>query len=185
MRGRRAWGLAPFAALAACADIWGFHDLTPPPDAAAFVVPDATTSIDVNPPTQDAPGAADTSPAEDSANDDSGDEASAVDAPWDAIADGTPGDADEASAPEGGPPEAGPPEASPSDGAADAIAECQSICAGCCDTSGHCELGTSPTVCGVSGALCQSCAGQSCIITSSPCCKSNGSCGCSGLLGCN
>jgi hypothetical protein len=67
------------------------------------------------------------------------------------------------------------------------FAACQAICAGCCDSTGHCELGTSVSVCGVSGALCQTCANESCsILTATQCCKSNGTCGCEGLVGgCN
>jgi len=51
--------------------------------------------------------------------------------------------------------------------------------------TGRCQLGTGTDQCGVSGAFCQSCASESCPLLQSPCCQSNGSCGCDGLLGCN
>jgi hypothetical protein len=190
MTGRR-WlrGVAPLVALVACGDIWGFHDLTAPPDAT-FTVADATPMVDTSQPPQEAASTLEAMPADDATSDDAGDDADAAavedaaDASLDAIVDAT-HDASDA----GEPVEASPPEAgAPNDGAADAIAACQAICSGCCDSAGRCELGTSTDVCGVSGALCQSCGNHSCILTYSPCCRSNGACGCEDpttILGCN
>lgn len=195
MTGRWAWGAASLLALVACGNIWGFHNLTagtqaePAFDATAATAPDVmqeTSSVDDG----DALGAeamdgasVDGAPADDAISaEDAGD--ATVDAPPADAADASIPDAETADAETDARVEAAPP----NDGAADAIAACQAICAGCCDSIGHCELGTATDVCGVGGALCQSCAGQSCIITSSPCCKSNGGCGCeviTGAFGCN
>jgi hypothetical protein len=37
-----------------------------------------------------------------------------------------------------------------------------STCAGCCDVSGTCQLGTTPTACGSHGGTCEDCVGGSC-----------------------
>jgi hypothetical protein len=191
---RRRWvaGVASLVTLVACADIWSFHDLTPIPEPT-FVVGDATTTPDSGHPATMGDGAIDATSVDDGAalTDDALDDATlgddaadaAGDAIGDAIGDATSADVQDAPS-QGSLPETG----SPSDGAADAIAECRSICSGCCDTMGRCQLGNATDVCGVGGALCGTCAGQSCIITSSPCCKSTGSCGCeviTGAFGCN
>jgi hypothetical protein len=179
--GRWPWGAASLVALVACGDIWGFHDLVPAPpaelvfDATAGNPPDVTqeTSLAVE-------GDASEAEAVDSASDD-GAAAATLDA---TAADASVDDAELDARVEAGP---------PNDGAADAIAACQAICAGCCDSTGHCEDGDQTTVCGTGGALCQSCPSGSCIITTTACCKSvasgGGTCGCSvvltGSLTCN
>jgi hypothetical protein len=63
---------------------------------------------------------------------------------------------------------------------------CAMICAGCCDVNDRCQAGTATTVCGASGAMCQSCSTHSCTL-STPCCKAGGGCGCAlaGVIGCN
>jgi hypothetical protein len=192
--GRWAWGAASLVALVACGDIWGFHDLTagtqfePVFDATASSAPDVTQ--ETSPVDNDDAAEAE---AVDGATDDGAptdDAISAADA-GDATVDAPPGDAADASIPEAATADAevetGPEAAPPNDGAADAIAACQAICAGCCDPAGHCEPGNATGVCGVSGALCQTCANESCgLLTPTQCCKSNGTCGCEGLVGgCN
>jgi hypothetical protein len=178
-------------ALVACGDIWGFHDLTyAPPDVLVF---DATASNAPDVTQETSPvGESDAAEAEavDAASDDGAltDDA-AVDAGTDATLDATAADvgADDAEL------DARVEAALPNDGAADAIATCQAICAGCCDSTGHCEDGNQTTVCGTGGALCESCPSGPCIITTTACCKSvtsgGGSCGCSvvltGSLTCN
>jgi hypothetical protein len=193
-RWRLVRGVAPLVTLAACGDIWGFQDLTPPPDAQ-FILPDATTSSDAAQPAPEASGTPEASdvddgpaPSDDAPGDDAALTSDAADATWDALSDATTIGVDETSVPV----EAAPPEASPpSDGAADAIAACQAICAGCCDTTGHCQNGDTATVCGNGGGLCEDC--PACGFAVTPCCKAvtsgGGSCGCAvvltGSLTCN
>jgi hypothetical protein len=63
---------------------------------------------------------------------------------------------------------------------------CARICMGCCDSAGKCVGGNNVNACGASGAACEDCSKNTCLLTEAPCCKPSGGCGCAvgGLVGC-
>ncbi len=144
----------------ACANVWGFSDLTEggvdtgaqdatTPEAADE---EADTGSDGLLPGDDSAAAPDVR-AEDAASE----------------------------AGEGGP---SPREAGAGDGGNDgaAAAMCKSICSsGCCDAQGMCRTTLSAAYCGANGDPCQACG--SC--TLGACCTSSGTCGCTVLALCN
>jgi hypothetical protein len=146
--------------VAACADVWGFKDLTLGDGGAQ----DATTLSDA--PNSGSEGGED-------AEVDSGQGADSGDGAADARAEGEGGEGGSA-AHEGGAADAG-------DGGVTA-ADCMSICtSGCCNSSNICVT-ASATACGPPGQQCVDCPTASC--TLGACCTSAGQCGCSLVLGC-
>jgi|CZKU01.1.fsa_nt_gi hypothetical protein len=74
------------------------------------------------------------------------------------------------------------------DGGASNAGDCPSICGGCCDANGNCELGTDDSACGLQGAVCVDCTGTSQTCQSGTCAgrsasSSGGSSGASSGLG--
>jgi hypothetical protein len=172
VRAGRGWGVAiAMLGLAACADIWGFHDVSGLPDGAPFEVgesgstmmPSDATGTEDDGSLGGADGTTDAGPASDGSGD----------ATTSAEPDG------DATIPETGLVEAG----GPSDALDEAVIACQAICSGCCDSTGHCQPGTQMGSCGTNGALCEDCPSSPCNFVSTPCCKANtsgggGTCGC-------
>jgi len=156
--------LAPLFGLVACADLWGFDDLTRATDGGPQ---DATTADDGS-----AVGLEGGSDAEaDGANEMA-----------DASADATNGRSEDGgSRGEAGVRDAGAPDAG-DDGAA---AGCRTACpSGCCDAMNHCQQ-TSQTACGTGGAACVDCtADASCnpLVQVACCGATTGQCGCAALL---
>lgn len=172
MRGRAAWAfIAPLLGVAACANVWGFQDLT----ASDGGPPDATSMTDAPVAAQEA-GAGD---AEADAADQEGDSHVAGE---DARSDGPIGDAGDGGgvSREGGPADGG------NAGDSAAVALCETICTmGCCDSQGICHSTTTTKVCGPAGTACQDCSTHTCsVLTETPCCGTSG-CACQSILGCN
>jgi hypothetical protein len=146
----------------ACADVWGFSDLTAAPDAVA---PDAT-------PAGDSPVSVLEAGGDDEADvfalgADSGADAA------DARGYGEGGEGEGGRSAEGGAKDAG------DDGAA---AACKATCSGCCNSANHCVTPTA-TACGNGGEACVDC--PACSTLQTPCCgATSGQCGCAdvGLL---
>jgi hypothetical protein len=157
---------APILGMVACANVWGFQDLTAGPDAD---VRDATTESQPDDEGQAAIDAAVDAPP---AGDDS--------ASFDAQGDARSPDAGEGGVVirEGGVRDAG--DAGDDGGAA---AECRRICtSGCCDSNNYCQQGTATAACGSAGATCQSCG--ACPALQTACCT-GGACVCKLLsIGC-
>jgi hypothetical protein len=166
--------VSPALALAACADLWGFDDLTLAPDGASATATSDGGEGDVS--SGEAGAAGDTSDSE--AGSDSG-------LPED---DGAPSDGAGAGGDRGDSGDGGNPKDAASDGEANdgaAMARCQSICtSGCCDTEGICQQGTATDTCGTGGRACVNCSKtQSCPLPGiGPCCTSS-ACGCSATCG--
>jgi|SRR5882672_898903 len=187
---------APVVCVAACANVWGFSDVTLEQAAQALDASLGDAGIDRA-----------RSTAQDGAPDGPIDVASRKDSPGtadsgvDAGADGSGQEPDATDAGDDG-----------SDGAPDARPACVSTgpnaCVGCCDANGNCVGGLSNTTCGAGGASCVDCASvgqwcsggscsavapdagsgcslnpsscnsKICLLLYMPCCKSDGTCGC-------
>jgi hypothetical protein len=179
VRTARAWPVAiAVLGLAACADIWGFHDVSGvSTDAASFQVGESGSRDDAMTSSSDAAGAEDDGSFDGTVADGATDAGPAGDGSGDAT---TSAEADgDAIATEAGIAEAG----GPSDALDEAVIACQAICSGCCDSTGHCQPGTQTGVCGANGALCEDCPDTPCNFVSTACCKGNtsgggGTCGC-------
>jgi hypothetical protein len=161
--------IAPLLGVAACADVWGFQDLT----ASDGGPPDATSMNDARSGAPES-GAGD---AEADAAEEEGDSGQEVGE--DARSDGEAGKAGDSGgvSREGGLSDGG----DGGDGAA--VIACEGVCMGCCDAQGICHTTTSTTVCGASGTACQDCttpAHKCTVIGESPCCGTSG-CGCAAL----
>ena len=164
--------VAPLLGVVACANIWGFEDLTlSPPDAA---LQDATMPSDAPGTVSEAGG----------------------DAEVDAFAEGDVFGGDAADARvygEGGMGDGGHPGEGGAKDAGDdaAIPYCKANCPmGCCDSTGHCVTILSPRACGTAGATCVDCTtttGATCTAVTPACCGSTtGQCGCSlATVGCS
>ena len=149
--------IAPLVGIVACANIWGFDDLTLGPDSGSE---DATTS---NAPEAGGDAEADAV----GVRNDSGGEAADAHVSGE---DGEAGEAEAAAAREAGARDAG------GDGAA--AAQCKAICkTGCCDSSGFCQAGTLASACGGGGAACATCSGP-CPLGPPCCVATSKQCGC-------
>jgi hypothetical protein len=162
----------PLVGVVACADVWGFSDLTEAPDAVAR---DATAAEEAA--VGGAEGGTDSGPDGSLEGDGpSGERPDAQDETGEA------GKAGEAGRiPEGGTKDA------PDDGA---IAYCKANClAGCCDSAGNCLTALSPRACGTAGATCVDCTTTetTCTALTPACCGSTTrQCGCSlATVGCS
>ena len=185
MPSQRVWAAGALSAcVGACANVWGFTDVTLGGDASRTEASDA--SLDRGPVAPEDAGttlesvetigrpmdAASPPPAKDAASDD---------------APGA-GDADSESGDDSG-----------SDGNADGGVCNGTTCRGCCAADGTCIAGTDNAGCGTGGAACADCADAgrvcsagSCVSTTcdvsactntcvpffTPCCKADGTCGC-------
>jgi len=159
-----AWiALTPLLGVVACANVWGFDDLTSRDGGPQ----DATTRVDAfAPPVESGPDAADDGVGD--VADSSGDASDAM-----GTGEGGEGGESDATAREGGPGDAG------NDGAT--AAECKASCqTGCCDANNHCQAGSTPSICGSSGGACQDCSSHSCGTLQATCCVS-GACACEPL----
>jgi hypothetical protein len=169
---RTGWmAVVPLFGVVACADVWGFSDLT----GGDAVAPDATTPQGAI----DAPGAGMDSSAPDSAQ--SGDESSGE----------LPDSREQREVSEAGDGGMTVREGGPGDGGNDAaVAACKAICPmGCCDSTGHCVTALSARACGAAGAQCVDCTttAATCTPLTPACCGSTtGQCGCSlATVGCS
>jgi hypothetical protein len=159
---------ALLVAVVACANVWGFEDLTVAPADGA----PATAVKDGGQDGEDATGA----PGDDATETDAGLDSSALQGA-DAETDGAGRDSG-----------LGGSKDAASDGAANdgaAVARCQAICtSGCCDAQGICQGGTATSVCGAGGAACVNCSKtQSCPLPGIGACCTSGACGCSATCG--
>jgi hypothetical protein len=166
----RAWvAIAPLLGVAACANVWGFDDLTLALDGGSR---DATTASDALVGAADSGGDAEVDAGDDGYDSvDAGDSSYASDAPAvsDAPSYGEGG--------EGGGPNDGAVKDAGGDGAA--AAACKKICPmGCCDPAGRCLGGTATSACGTGGNACEACPASACTLAS-PCCGATSQqCGC-------
>jgi hypothetical protein len=151
MRGRAPLWLAVASTLGAvaCADVWGMKDLTEGVEAGL----DATAApADANDEPDSDQSEAEAADADDSldAGDASADAASSV------AGDGAIGDGGDAAT----------------------LQNCLATClAGCCDTGGKCQKGTTTAACGSPGHACAVC-NASCGFGFSNCCNTNQNCTC-------
>jgi hypothetical protein len=134
---------------AACADVWGFKDLSEGDGGT-----DATaTPADAN----DEPSVGLTDAGASDADD-------SLDAE-DAVAEGSSDEAGDGALGDGG-------------DAAALVAACLTSCAiGCCDSAGKCQKGTSTSACGSPGHVCAVC-NANCGFVTSNCCNSSQNCTC-------
>jgi hypothetical protein len=154
----------PLLGVVACADVWGFSDLTEGPDAVARDSPTAGDS-----PVSAFEAGGDAEADVFALGADSGSDAA------DARSYGEGGEEEGVRPAEGGAKDAG------DDGAA---ATCKATCSGCCNSANHCVAPPTATACGNGGEACVDC--PACTLAT-PCCGANsGKCGCAtaGLL-CN
>jgi hypothetical protein len=158
---RTRWVLvAPLLGVVACANVWGFDDLTLAQDGGTS---DATTPSDDQATISEGGGGED-GEADGTAGDDAfrGDAADAADGRG-----------------EGG--EGGSIRAGDAGDGGDAgllTAYCAGHCAGCCDSNGQCVNKVTITACGMGGAMCVDCPACS-GLGASPCCgTTTGQCGC-------
>jgi hypothetical protein len=151
--------VAPLIGLIACANVWGFQDLTTESDGG---LPEAAA------PTSDAPGD-DAESSRDAAQEASGEpeDSAFLDA------------RDDARSRDAGAPKA---DGGANDGGDDgAAAACRGICVtGCCDSNNICQAGTSTSACGSGGVACEAC---SCKALQLTCCV-RGGCACETSLAC-
>jgi hypothetical protein len=165
---RTPWmAVLPLFGVVACADVWGFSNLTEVDAVAA----DATTPEEA--PVDGLGTGMEAGP--DGAQ--QGDEPSAElpDAQEDrGLSEGGEGGL---LIRDGGPGEGG------EDGSA--AAQCKAICSsGCCDSQGKCRTTTSTAYCGNSGNACETCSTSGCTLSLGACCTSKQTCGCVTALGC-
>jgi hypothetical protein len=160
-------GLA--AGLSACANVWGFDDLTTPsPDDASPI------------PTKDGgDGVSEGSAQADSSDTDDGSDATLVDV-QDAGPDGSDGRGG-LDAGDGARSSDAASDADADDGAA--MAQCMTICGGCCDSQGICQKGTAVSACGTGGKACLDCpVADKCTVLTTSCCNNN-ACACATVCG--
>ena len=155
------------AGLAACANVWGFDDLTAasPDDASSSATNDGGDDVSEG------------SVQADASDTDDGSDATLVDA-QDAGPDGSGRDGGDA-----GRSSDAASDADANDGAA--MARCMGICpTGCCDSQGTCQSGTAVSACGTGGKACMNCpvAEKCTIITTMSCCNSS-ACACATVCG--
>jgi hypothetical protein len=157
-------GLA--AGLSACANVWGFDDLTPasPDDASSIATMDGGDDVSEG------------SVQAEASDTDDGSDATLVDV-RDAGADGRGRDGGDAARSSDA-----ALDADADDGAA--MARCMTRCAGCCDSQGNCQKGTAVSACGTGGKACMDCpvADKCTILTTTSCCNSN-ACACATVCG--
>ena len=149
----------PLLGVVACADVWGFSDLTEAPDAVAR---DATTAEEAA--VGGAEGGTDSGP--DGSLEEDGPSGELPDAREEREV----GEAD-VGIREGGARDGG------DDGAA--ATKCKPMCPmGCCDSQGICHTGNTTASCGTNGNACEACSGTGCTALTSACCTSKQACGC-------
>jgi hypothetical protein len=150
----------------ACANIFGFDDLTLNPDAStAPPAPDGGKGGGGDDAVADAETESSTPGDDAPETDDTGLDSS--EPLFDATPDGNVvGDADTSRDAAGTRSDAG-------DGGL--MAACMLICSGCCDSNAHCQGGSTTAVCGTGGQLCSKC--PSCGGVDTVCCT-KGVCGC-------
>jgi hypothetical protein len=155
-------GLA--AGLTACANVWGFDDLTSgsPDDASSTATKDESDD------------ASEGSVQAEASDTDDGSDATLADV-QDAGPDGSGRDGGDA-----GRASDAASDADADDGAA--VARCMGICPmGCCDSQGICQKGTAVSACGTGGKACVDCP-KCTVITTSICCNNN-ACACATVCG--
>jgi hypothetical protein len=153
------------AGLAACANVWGFDDLTAAsPDDASPIATDGGDDVSEG------------SVQADASDMDGGSDATLVDV-QDAGPDGSGRDGGDS-----GRSSDAASDADANDGAA--MAWCMANCAGCCDSQGTCQVGTAVSACGTGGKACLDCpvADKCTLITTTSCCNSN-ACACATVCG--
>ena len=157
-------GLA--AGLAACANVWGFDDLTTasPDDASSIATKDGADDVSEG------------SVQAEASDTDDGSDATLVDAQA-AGPDGSGRDGGDA-----GRSSDAASDADANDGAA--MASCAANCPGCCDSQGTCQKGTAVSACGTGGKACLDCpvADKCTLLTTSSCCNSS-ACACATICG--
>jgi len=164
-RGTLAIGLtfALVSGLVGCADIWGFDDLTSPGPDSASPVPTTEGGSMLD---DGAPDAPPDGPSPIDAGPDSSPDVPDARADAGARDGGDGGGSSDAAA-----------DADAADGAA--IVRCLA-CAGCCDSQGVCQGGTSVSACGAGGTACLDCpVAKKCTTLMTSCCSSSNACGCS------
>ena len=155
--------LALASAPVGCASIWGFDDLTSAgPDGDTQIATEGGGPLDDG----EAAAPADGGPAADDGPSDSS---------LSQVEDARPDSGRDAG--DGGRPSDAALDADADDGAA--MARCMTICAGCCDSQGICQGGTTVSACGTGGSACLNCpvAKKCTILTPSSCCTSS-ACAC-------
>lgn len=148
----------PLLGVVACADVWGFSDLTGGSDALA---PDAAMTQE---------GAVDGTEGGMESGPDSAQE---EDEPSGDLPDAR----EEREVGEAGEGGMTVRDGAPVDGGNDAAA-CKAICTmGCCDSQGLCWPGTATAHCGTNGNACEACSGAGCTLATG-CCTTKQACGC-------
>jgi hypothetical protein len=182
-------GSASLLCLAACADLWGFNDLTIPADAApADGAPSDGAPVDVTAADQSTRGDSNVS-ASDGASEDGAEveDSSEEDAGNSGSRDGGPvDDGGDSGADSGGSQGDGGDAGHASDASDAAPSGCQQSClSGCCSAQGQCQPGNVLGACGTGGRSCEDCSAAafkgSCGGVTTPCCTTQ-MCQCSAVV---